>query len=1001
MGMDDLVTGATGSLISKLGELLKEEYNLQNGVKEQVETLSRELESAHAALRKVGEVPADGLDEQVRIWAREVREASYDMEDVLDDFLVNLKQSGHEYTDHEHESLLQHLRDMVAGLFTVMGSLFKRRKIVGAIGDIRKKLQEVADRRGRYRVDDIGTKQPEVTSTIDPRLASMYKDVTQLVGIDKSSGELISMMLSKRGDVFDNNKMKIFSIVGAGGLGKTTLARVVYEKLKSQFSGGAFVPVGRNPDLRKIFRDILIDLDKNTYMDLKFTKLDERQLINELQDFLRTKRYFIVIDDIWETKSWETIKFALVENNSGSRVIVTTRKLQVAIGDVYNLQPLSYDNSKKLFYARIFGGEGKCPDDHLVDVSKKILKKCDGVPLAIITMASLLVGKSRDEWYEIYSSIDFAYKDSQQLDTTKKILSLSYYDLPSHLKTCLLYLSAFPEDYFIEKGSLIEKWIAEGFVNKQRGIGLLELGEVYLHDLINRCMIQMVELDYGCLHDLINRRMIREDESEYDTLFYYPTYGCRVHDMVLDLIRSLSREENFVTLSENGKGALSGNYARRLALHDTTIDYTHKDNRMDISQVRSIIACWCHIYERVPYSRFQFLRVLALEHCRHKEGRYHLDHLGKLLHLRYLGLRHTPIFELPKDIGSLKFLQTLDLDATGIEELPTSIGQLTQLICLCARDTRMPNGIIEKLTSLEQLQIKPVDVVKSRDPFVKELRNLSELRVLRINNNELDVKDNMQSDLLQSLGSLHKLQILILDGWFIRPEQQSDKEAWDTAVLPQHLRHLILPSVWFYGLPYCIKASSLPCLSHLFLNVCDMDEGGLRILGELPELRYLYLTTLSTVALTITIADRCFQKLRSCLFDNSTVQIVLHEDTRSVSLCLWNGSDGVNLSRCKKDSCRVAAPAVMPNLEVLDFKVQVQGLMHDNSICNNLGLEHITSLKKVKVRLCCDGALSEDVEKEKAALRHAVEAHPNQPTIEVQLWKEDRIKRCIPAHMYL
>ena len=132
--------------------------------------------------------------------------------------------------------------------------------------------------------------------------------------------------------------------------------------------------------------------------------------------------------------------------------------------------------------------------------------------------------------------------------------------------------------------------------------------------------------------------------------------------------------------------------------------------------------------------------MLALEHCRHKEGRYHLEHLGKLLHLRYLGLRHTPILELPEDIGRLKFLQTLDLDGNSIEELPSSVGLLTQLICLCVRETRMPNGIIEKLTSLEQLQIKPVDVDKSRDPFVKELGNLSEFRVLRINNNEPNVK---------------------------------------------------------------------------------------------------------------------------------------------------------------------------------------------------------------------------------------------------------------------
>ena len=234
----------------------------------------------------------------------------------------------------------------------------------------------------------------------------------------------------------------------------------------------------------------------------------------------------------------------------------------------------------------------------------------------------------------------------------------------------------------------------------------------------------------------------------------------------------------------------------------------------------------------------------------------------------------------------------------------------------------MPNRIIEKVTSLEKLQIKPVDVDKSRDPFVKELGNLSELRVLRINNNEPNVEESMwQSDLLQSVGNLHKLQILILDGWFIRPEQQPDKDAWDTAVLPRHLRHLILPSVWLYTLPSCIKASCLPSLSHLFLNVYDMDEEGLRILGELPELQYLYLTTMSTVRLTNIVADRCFQKLRSCLFDNSTVPIVLQEDTSSVSLCICNGTDDdVTLSSgSKKDGFRVAAPAVMPNLEVLDI----------------------------------------------------------------------------------
>ena len=121
-------------------------------------------------------------------------------------------------------------------------------------------------------------------------------------------------------------------------------------------------------------------------------------------------RYFIVIDDIWKTQSWEIIKLALVENNNVSRVIITTRTHEVAkeAGEVYKLQPLSNENSRKLFFARIFGGERKISDPQPdADVLDKILRKCDGIPLALITMASLLVGKPREEWSEVQRSIGF------------------------------------------------------------------------------------------------------------------------------------------------------------------------------------------------------------------------------------------------------------------------------------------------------------------------------------------------------------------------------------------------------------------------------------------------------------------------------------------------------------------------------------------------------------------------------------------------------------------
>lgn len=182
------------------------------------------------------------------------------------------------------------------------------------------------------------------------------------------------------------------------------------------------------------------------------------------------------------------------------------------------------------FKKRIYGDERKCVDYQPDGVSDEILQKCAGIPLAIITMASLLVDEPRDRWFEVYKSIGFGCKDNEQPENMmKKILSFSYYDLPWHLRTCLLYLSAFPEDSVIPKVPLVWMWVAEGFVQKREGKGLFETGEGYFNDLINRSLIQEVEPD----------------------LYENHIHGCRVHDMVLDFVRSISWEENFFTVFEN------------------------------------------------------------------------------------------------------------------------------------------------------------------------------------------------------------------------------------------------------------------------------------------------------------------------------------------------------------------------------------------------------------------------------------------------------------------
>ncbi|TVU24889.1 hypothetical protein EJB05_27353, partial [Eragrostis curvula] len=731
----DVVTGATESLISMLGKLLKsvvseqlmEEYKLQTGLPKKIASLIKELECAHAALRNVAGVPPDQLDEQVKIWAREVREASYDMEDILDTFLVN-NESGHDHNP-DHGSLFQYLFDKVDWLFGMMRNLFKRRKIAVAIDDIRNILDEVT-----------------------------------LIGIHKPKGKLISMLSSSQGDqAASNKKVKIVSVVGVGGLGKTTLVKAVYDEIISQYNCGAFVLVGRQPDLRKVLRDVLIKLNKKYMNWANMAILDEGLLIDELREYLGSKRYLIVIDDIWDTKSWKIIKSALVDGNDGSRIITTTRNSDVAPGEIYKLEKLSYDNSKDLFCTRIFGIEGAWPDGQLGEVSDKILKKCDGVPLAIITMASLLVGKSRKEWSEVCNCIAFSEKDNKQVSDMEWILSLSYYDLPPHLKTCLLYLSAFPEDFVINKHRLIWKWIAEGFVHKNPGTGYFEVGDRYFNELVNRSMIQTVHSEKsGIVH------------------------GCRIHDMVLDLLRLISLEENFViTISNNDEGMLPPrSRVHRLAHQNRVVGPIRHDHHMDLGHLRSFIACSCD-YKGLPLPSFVLLRVLVLESCKLMNGCIPLEHLENLVHLRYLGLRALNISELPEEIGALKFLQTLDLDGTRVRKLPSSLGQLTRLTCLRAGwFTQMPDGVMEKLTSLEELHIRG-----RMWQFVKELGKLSELRVLKANIYGTDLRmhgESMHRGFVESIRNLHKIRHLHLKGVGLVAEM------WGTGVLSRHLQHFII-----------------------------------------------------------------------------------------------------------------------------------------------------------------------------------------------------------------
>ncbi|CAO2141695.1 unnamed protein product [Urochloa humidicola] len=485
----DVVTGALNTLLPKLAVLLSGEYKLQKSLRNKIMFLKDELDSMQPALERMSEAPI--TDQQIRIWARDVRELSYDIEDSIDRFMVRLEANP--------SANPRGCGGFIRRILKLLTTVRLRHAIASDIEGIKELVVQVASRRDRYKIENASFAHADHT-TVDPRLMAFYKETTKLVGISGPRDELIKELLMEP-DGSLMHCLKVISIVGVGGLGKTTLAHVTYQHLREEFECHAFVTVSLNPDLKRILCSMLRQVTEQHYCSTETWPVDE--IIDRIRLHLKDKRYFIILDDIWEKSSWDLLKCALVDNNCGSRIITTSRVLDVSTsccsevhGAIYKLKPLSHDDSKNLFYRRIFGSEDGCHLE-LKEISERILRKCGGVPLAINTTASLLAGKPKNinEWHSVHNCIGSGLVKNPNVEDMRKILSISYYGLPSHLKLCLLYLSIFPEDYTISRDQLIRRWISEGFIPGDDVVTLYEHGEHYFSELINRSMIEPEYID--------------------------------------------------------------------------------------------------------------------------------------------------------------------------------------------------------------------------------------------------------------------------------------------------------------------------------------------------------------------------------------------------------------------------------------------------------------------------------------------------------------------------
>lgn len=609
-------------------------------------------------------------------------------------------------------------------------------------------------------------------------------------------------------------------------------------------------------------------------------------------------RYFIIIDDIWNEDVWDVIICAFPENHNGSRVITTTRVERVASACctnrhecIYKMDPLDKQDSRKLFFARIFGSEDACPSE-LKEVSSQILKKCDGLPLAIITIASLLASQAtrvKEYWEYVQNSMGSIVGRDRRLGVMRQILNLSYKDLPPTLKTCFLYLGAYREDTVVWRDDLVRQWVAEGFVGGMHG------------DAVN------------CFHELVNRSMIQPVMMSYDG----EVLSCRVHDMMLDLIiRKYTEEENFLTVVKNSSQGIkvrgSTHNIRRL-FHQPDEERRHLMRWMpamnvDLSKVRSFSACGNSTQGHIPpLSSFRFIRVLILEFLFAPEATVaetvDLREICKLFQLRYLKIRSEIELLLPSQIRRLQHLETLEI----VSVLPPR-----SLISIA-----LPSDIVQ-LPCLSYLGILP-EMAKLPDG-IGAMRSLRSLAFFVLDENSLE---NIRG--IRNLTNLKELYVRV-------PMDQRFEDTAEARVdvlcssLPEHSAdcklylNALSSEAWFPGVPQWI--SRLQKLYSLEIGVDQLCREGIAVLARLPALVRLDLSIRGVPRERITFSGEGFPELKRLIITCRTL-------------------------------CLIFEPGAMPVLQRLKLEFNVDAAGAEQGGYGNViaGVDNLSALKQITARI--------------------------------------------------
>ncbi|KVH88783.1 hypothetical protein Ccrd_025772 [Cynara cardunculus var. scolymus] len=666
-------------LLENLKEILSCSHDFVLEGKDAIKSLYDDLKSITTFLKDPQILTVD-----LQVMVERFQQMAYAMLDLMDSSAIIAINKKKENRPMPHSSLPRKKKHDVLRVFNPSDSKllvdFKKE-----VSSIKKALMDDID---NTKLDNLrlgsGTTTPYASGYQIGGTGSSVYDKDIFVGFEQQEATVKDRLVGVL------KKRQIISIVGMGGIGKTTLAKRLYDDsyITYHFHVRGWTCVSQNYQKKDLLLSILESVVDN---EDQLHGACENKLAEKLYKCLYGRRYLIVVDDIWDVKAWEDLIRCFPDDNNGSRIMITTRLEKVAMEIAKPEVPphfmsfLSQDESWDLLQKRVFKRRDECPLE-LVDLGQQIAAKCHGLALAIVIVGGILekIERKKERWTEVSERLSSYITTDDAEQQLMAILGQSYDHLPSHLKPCFVYFGAFPEDYEIVVWRLILLWIAEGFVVETGDRSLTYVAEEYLKDLVGRSLV------------VVSKRSSRKGVK-----------SCRMHDMLRAFCLEKAKEMKFEFRQQIDWYGRVASPATPPILEGPPLcfhSHGYHDGEPCFPHLRSTLS------SPISYI-YKLLRVLNL-------WAVYLDtfpeEIFKLFHLRFLEIRVRHLDSLPSEISNLWNLEVLIINKEnwGRVCIPRSFWSLVKL---------------RHLSISEEIEFEPPSASHGYPPLLESLQCISAL----------------------------------------------------------------------------------------------------------------------------------------------------------------------------------------------------------------------------------------------------------------------------------